>query len=218
MDGILVDTKSGAVMVWGIQEAALVEIASFTPGIFFQGGVQFPNYSGFWARIFLRFIARQSPLWSWGAESRTFSRTRQAYLTNELREQALILQAKYEILKDIIYALTFARQKILGAVPFQEAVYLAKRLQAERFAHSGYPEDQILRYPYVLHYADHAHLSPQEAADAILMKAGLDDELLSKTELMRLRFFQQIKEAASLEQLRSMREEFFREYFLNAKV
>jgi hypothetical protein len=74
----------------------------------------------------------------------------------------------------------------------QEAVYITKKTQAQRYKDAGYQGDD-LEYPYVMQYADFAGLSMRVAADEILLKATFDDEVLLKTEFFRLKYFELIK-------------------------
>ncbi len=218
--GALVDTATGAVLHLGTYEDALVELANETPDAFFQGAINIPNYTGFWQSIPLRLLLRaDSPTkWTWELGTRKFLPTKKSLLTDDLASRSKLAAAKYALLTEIMVGLRYVRQNIYGSAPYQDAVYLGKRLQAQQFKDLVYPEGRIIEFPYILQYADHANISFQQAADDILFKAKLTDELLSKTEAIRLRYFQKVREAVLLDQLPSLREEFLRESYINARV
>ena len=110
------------------------------------------------------------------------------------------------------------RYPVSTGVLFQETVYLTKKAQASAFKEAGYPEDDILEYPYIIQYADFANIPLKQAADDILFKARLDDELLAKTELIRLKYFNAIRSARTVEEVAPIYEAFTRESYRNALV
>jgi hypothetical protein len=137
-------------------------------------------------------------------------------LTEELQQRSEMAVRKCSALFEIVYEISVARYPIWRGLILQEQVYVSKKLQARRFKDMGYPELDLLLYPYVLQYADFSGLTPREAADEILFKARLDDDFLLKTEGLRLKYFKLVADAAEAETLASIRGEFRQEIYRNA--
>jgi hypothetical protein len=161
---------------------------------------------------------RTYPEWTWSVGERRFVRTRAELLTKEVRDRSRLAVEKGRTTENIMRGISIARYPFSTGVLFQESVYVTKKAQAEECKRSGYPEDEIMQYPYVLQYADFAGLTLRQAADDILFKAKLDDELLAKTELLRLKYFNAVKRADRVEELEELYEAFMRESFKNALV
>lgn len=140
------------------------------------------------------------PTWAWDIETRRFSLTPKHLVTAELRRRSDLAMKKAGALAEVSYELSVARYPVYRGVLLQEVVYAAKKEQAQRYNDLGHQEADLLQYPYVMQYAEFAGLTPQAAADEILFKAKLDDDVLLTTELMRLKYFNAI-EAAPMERL-----------------
>jgi len=158
------------------------------------------------------------PLWRWDKPSRRIVRSPEHIVTPAIREKAVLAQAKARAIERIMLHLSIARYSLRTGVELQEIVYVNKRTQAEKFRDSGYDESSLLEYPHVLNYADFAGISLREAADTIILKAKLDDQLLAKTELLRLRYFKNVADAKSVKDLSTIIESFFRDCYWNAAV
>lgn len=62
------------------------------------------------------------------------------------------------------------RVKFVTDVPFQEAAYQMKEADVRRYKADGYPVD-LATYPFVASEANATGLTPQQAADAIILQA-----------------------------------------------
>lgn len=195
--------------------SAVVVIAETMPEAQHQRDVAHPSYPEPFSLASID--ASEFPRWSW-TRDRTFIETPPQLLTNEVRAQSRLAVAKIDAISRIIYRLNFTRYPVRTGVEFQETVYLSKRTEAERFKAAGYDESSMFEFPYVLQYADFAGISLRQAADDILFKAKLDDDVLAKTELLRLKYFHAVKTALTPEDLPHITESFVREFYLNSLV
>jgi hypothetical protein len=173
--------------------------------------VNFPNYKESFELATAP--SEEYSSWAWDRTNRLFQKINPALLTQEVRLRSRLASRKRDVLYTIIRGINIARYPVATGILLQETVYLNKKIQAERFKDKGYPEERAIEYPLVMQQADFAGVSMQAAADDILFKAKLDDELLGKTELLRLKYFNAVKKAATLEELKSMDKEFTRECF-----
>lgn len=153
---------------------------------------------------------------SWNGKARLISDTRPDVLTNELHARSRLANAKSRAVAHMMLSLAAARVKISTGIPLQETVYMTKKLQAQKFKDLGYDEHEILAFPYVLQYADVANISLKEAADEILLKARLDDDVLAKTEMIRLAYFNRLRHAKAPAEIPLILKEFDRESYINA--
>lgn len=147
------------------------------------------------------------PLWRWDDKDRVFTRGVEVNELN-LREKGNLARAKCYVLGEMGKTISRCRYGVWREILLQETVYMTKKLQAQAFKDKKYPQKDLLRYPYVLQYAEVSGLKPKAAADEILFKAQLDDELLCKTETLRLRYFGQVRDATTSEAVKKAFDEF----------
>ncbi len=160
----------------------------------------------------------QYPELTWNRKTKRFTQTHPDVLTEELRALSRLARAKLETIGRMIYDLNIARNELRIGIIFQETVYMTKKLQAHEFMKSGYDESRIMEYPYILHEADMKKTSFREAADAILFKAKLADDILLRTEQLRLEYFNKVKEADDPEMLKTIFKDFHKACYVNARV
>jgi len=217
---ILVDYETNAVLTVGVSTSALVFLKECMPDTYYSASVNLPNYKGlFFGGFFLASVApAEYPKWTWDRKKRVFRKTNPEVLTEALMARSRLASAKHKVISSIMNNISFARYPVATGIAFQETVYLEKKMQARAFRNSGYNEDMIMEYPYVVQYADFAGLSLRQAADDILLKAKFDDEILAKTELLRLKYFDKVRRAESVEELRKVAKDFIRVCYVNAKV
>ncbi len=158
------------------------------------------------------------PKWTWSKKTRTFSPTRVDVLTDVLRAKSRLAAAQVSTIAEIMRSLSSARYKLRTGVDFQDVTYQLKREQAQKFKDAEYNEEISMLVPFVVQYADFAGLSLKDAADDILFKAKLDDEVLLKTEGLRLKYFDLVKKASDPEELPKIYQDFLRDYYLNAEL
>jgi hypothetical protein len=212
----LVETSNDVLLALGADEAPLVLLNEWMSDTYLVAYADFPNYK---RRFPLASVDPATyPGWTWNRESRTFARTPATLRTDEINRASRLVVAKQEALKDVIRFLNVARRRVQTGVNFQETVYLVKRQQASAFKAAEYREDNLIQYPYVAQYAEITGLSLKDAANEILFKATLDDDLLANTERIRILYFKKIREATDPEMIPMIVAEFMRESFGNARV
>lgn len=218
----LLDSNTQIVLALSDNISAIVFLNECMSDTSHAVSVNYPNYtkSLFHEKPF--FLAREKPehypRWTWKEKTRTFVKTRPDVLTDGLIARSRLAVSKHGAISRIIVNLNQACYKVRTGFEFQETVYLTKKLQAQKFKDSGYDENVIMEYPYVLHYADYAGIPLKEAADDILFQAKLDDQHLANTELLRLRYFNKVRDATKPEQLPAIFEEFLRDCYINVKI
>ncbi len=156
--------------------------------------------------------------WTWGNAARQFSKTRPDRMTEIMRARSQLASEKIVTVSNIMGYISQARYKIGTGIFLQETVDVSKKMQAMEFKNSGCDENRILEFPYVLQYADFARITLKQAADQILLKAKFDDQILAKTELLRLKYFDKVGLADDSGQLSRIFEEFLLDYYKNAMV
>ncbi len=157
--------------------------------------------------------------WTWSkGVDRLFVPTPASVLTPEIKLRSQLAVAKAEIISRIMSSIGYMRAPVGTGVLFQEAVYTNKRREAERIKESGYVTDAPHRYPYVVQYADLAGVSIKEAVDEILFQAELDDQLLAKTETLRIRYFNRVKKASTPEEVHVLFLDYRRDSYFNGMV
>ena len=189
----LIDTPSNALLMLSLRLPVIAFLVKTTADVRPSWGVNYPNY----LRAFP--LADADPLiypqWMWNGRERLFELLPKALLTDRVRHTSALAVRKAYALFEMIQAVSTARNLLWSGVLMQDAVNLTKRAQAQAYADAGYPEADPLRYPYVLQYAEVANLPMKAAAHEILFKAQLDDELLAKTEGVRLKYLDLLKSA-----------------------
>jgi hypothetical protein len=193
---------------------AIVFLAETTMNTFHVLNAGFPNYPN---GIAVDPVSGSLAHLSWNGKDRVLRTTRVDMLTDALHARSRLALQKTHAITHMMLSLAAARVKIATGIPLQETVYMTKKLQAQRFKDSGYNEDNILAYPYVLQYADVAQIPLAAAADEILLKARLDDDVLSKTEMIRLAYFDRVRRATTPEDIPNILKEFDRESYMNAQ-
>jgi len=117
-----------------------------------------------------------------------------------VRKHVLLTAKKTEALGELVRTISLMRSQMLSAIPLQEVVYTAKRLEAERFLKTWKPgqDVDVLEYPYVTQYADLSGLTPQQAANEIFLKVRLYDDRLFKSEYFRLKYMELLRDTHSV--------------------
>jgi len=171
-------------------------------------GVNSPHYRSSLIHDEPFFLARSDPEyypeWEWNKKERRFSARKPDDVTVELRARSRLATAKCRAIAEIINTINTLRQPMRTDMTLQESVYLIKRMQAQAFKDANYDQKMVMEIPYVVQYADLASISFKEAADNILFRAQLDDGYLAKTELLRLKYFDLVREASEPAQIPSI--------------
>jgi hypothetical protein len=138
--------------------------------------------------------------------------------TQYVKTRATLANAKRDAFTRIIATINDARTKVRTGLIYEETVYMLKRLEAERFRQSGYDESGIFSYPFLLQYADFANVSYHQAADDILLQSGIDDQILVKTEILRMDYNRRVASAKTPEEITTILADFRAASFSKALV
>jgi len=122
-------------------------------------------------------------------------------VSDEIVKKSKLARQKYVLLSDIIYFIQRQRQLTRRTMAFQETIYTSKKIEAQRFKDKNYPEGEILAYPYILEYSEYRNISYKQACEAILTKAMLGDADLAKTDILRIKYFNMIRNSKTKEEL-----------------
>jgi hypothetical protein len=208
----LLDSSTDVVLVISEHPAPIVFAGECMLDTTIAFSVQYPNY------LQSSFISSLDPenytKWTWRTRDRTFVETRPDIRTEYIKERSRLAVSKIDIVGKMMNCINIARYKLRTGIQFQETIYFLKKMQAVKFRESGYSKSAMLECPYVAQYAQFANISCQQAADDILLKATMDDEVLQKTELLRLKYFDDVKTAASAEDLAKI----YREFLIDCRL
>jgi len=212
----LLDDSTTALLFLTDRIPVIVFLAKVMPEVEHLYCVNYPNY----LQEFPLVTARPEtwPEWSWDEKKRIFEPTAKDLLTDRLRLCNALAVKKSLVLVEVIRTLTMARYPAWNGTPMQDVIYITKKMQAQRFKDMGYPEGNDLDFPYVLQYADFASLSMREAADEILLKAGFADDLMLRSEFFRLKYFGQIADANTVEDVDRLILDFRRDIYKALEV
>ena len=216
MTSALVDSASKALLAASDQVAIISFLNDCTLDTYHVPHVDRPNYEG--ACFTSTLTPEDFPRWSWGRGERRFRDTTPDGLTDELYARAALAQAKGRAIGQIIRFLNIARNRLVTGLNFQDTIYRVKAHEAERFRDSGYDEERILEFPFVLQYAEYAGISLRQAADDIHLKGRFHAHYLLNTEGLRLKFFNRVRQATDPATLPGIADEFYNECFKNVMV
>ena len=216
----LLDIETKAVLTISTHAPAIMSTRESMRDTTHASVVNVPHYlhSRFHREPF--FLARANPKtypeWTWQKRERLFTKTTPTLLKPELYERSNLATAKSGSFRRMILTIGNMRNSVTTGIPLQESVYITKKLQAQRFKDGDYTEHDLMNYAYVVQYADLKGISLQQAADDILLKAKLDDDMLAKTELLRLLYFNKAKEAQTIGELKIILDDFNRDCYASA--
>lgn len=211
----LLDYPLGTVLTISTSVPAVIFLQQCTPDTLWASDVQSPNYTTSFKSFFIQSIEPEEyPKWTWDHKTRTFIKTREHLLTQHLMAKSKLAEGKRTLFEIMLNNINMSRLHLLKGTLFGDVIYMEKRRQAKVFKDSGYNEDFAIEFPYVVQYADVAQISLKQAAEDILLKAKFDEDVLSKTELFRLKYLKKLKEAVAPEQLIPLEEEFLSECYI----
>lgn len=212
---VLIDASTYAVLAAGTNVAAINFLSECTMDTFHFQDAGNPHYSG---NLPLTTIDGSLAHWSWGPVSRKFTHTHKDVLTDSLRDRSRLAMEKMNAVTTMMLYISRSRSVVRNGVEMQEIVYVAKAQQAHDFKSTEYDERQIMDYPYVFQYADFAGFTYKEAADEIILRAKLDQDILVKTELIRMTYFDRLKKISDPKDVQALLDSFYREAFVNAQI
>jgi len=214
---ILIDLVTNAVLTVSETSNAILFLAECIPNTQARFSVNFPNYSNsFFGTFFFMDIDPENYInWIWDDKTRKLVKIKAENINDDLKAKSRLAKSKQRIVEDVINHLSFSRRENTPTVYLQEFIYVDKRTQALEFKNSGYNENALMKYPYVEQYANLEKITPKQAADDIIFKAEMRSQFLVSTELLRLRYFNLIKKAATTEELKSIFDEFMLDIYYN---
>jgi hypothetical protein len=191
----LIDTHTGALLLLSPEPPIIAFLYKAMPATRPEWSVNFPNYLAEPVPLAGMTAPATAPHWTWHRVGRRFEPTAKTLLGQRLLWAAALARKKADALSELNAIIGNARNLLWSGVLLQETVNLTKRWQALAFRAAGYPEHDLLGYPYVLQYAEVTGLPMKTAADEILFRAELDDEILAKTEAIRLKYLDRLRTA-----------------------
>lgn len=195
----LLELSTHTVLTVSHYPPAIVFLAEGIPNAYAYHAINLPNYKDSFPLANTR--NDEYVLWSWEPKKKVFFSTPPANLDDALRYKSQLASAKRDGISYIMDSIGRLREKVGTGIKFQETIYILKRLQAEGFRDAGYPENNLVDYPFVVQYADQAGISLKVAADDIIYKARIDDGILANTETLRIKFFGAMRDATTLEEV-----------------
>ncbi|NBV77476.1 hypothetical protein EBR66_04910 [bacterium] len=154
--------------------------------------------------------------WSWNFKERFCMPTAPHIVTDALRAKARLATKKAEVVGTVMVALSDTRVRLMKGVDMQETVLSLKREQAKLYL-SQTQEPSVFEIPFVVQYAELEHISLKEAAQRIVFKSQMDEDILLKSEFMRMKYYKKIRHAETLPQLDAIAEEFTLDLYKTAK-
>ncbi len=212
---VLLDVSFGTVLTIGSNISAMIFLSECIPDTYFVPAVQYPNYEASFGLFFISSIKpKDYPTWTWSNKIRKFIKTNKEMLNDDIFTKSELANSKRRTFDIITNSVSQSRYKIMSGTSFQETVYLTKKQQAQTFKESGYDEKRAIEFPYVLQYADFADISLRQAAEDILLKSSFDDDILLKTELLRLKYLKKLKEETQIDKLSEISKDFEKDFIL----
>lgn len=158
------------------------------------------------------------PFWSWSRKDRKFTETPRHVISDALIQQADLASAKAHYASGIMNHISIIRMRSAQGVEQQDIVYEIKRRQALEFRRTGYIEDDYSKYSYVFEYAEFRNIDQRSAADDIIMKSDLHENVLLNTERLRMKFLNLLKITSTEEEIKPIFDMFMRECYHNTLV
>lgn len=209
----LIDYRTNIVLTVSNWDPGITLLTECIPDSMRLYNATHPNYRDSFFLAALK--PHEYPRWTWDFGTRSFKESPKHLITPSVEKNAALATAKLSAFITIAFGLNKIRSGFATGLLFQETIYLAKKLQAQSFRDNGYKDETILEYPYVLQYADNAHISFRQAADDIIFKAKLGDELLSKTEFLRIMYYDKIKYAKDQDEITAIVKKFTGDRIVN---
>jgi len=202
----LLDAENASLLALSTSIAIVTFLGKSSNEVTSAYGVHFPNYqnSSFKLR---RAHPDAYPQYTWDRETRTFKSTPAELITDELRYRSALMMRKVRALNEMGDLINMIRFPLWSGLILQEQIYQAKKAQAQRYIDQGYPQSERLKFPYILHYAELEQISMKDAADEIAFKARMADETLSKSEFLRMKYFNAVRDTPNHEDVELLTEE-----------
>ncbi len=139
-------------------------------------------------------------------------------LTEKQKNACILLAGRARYLRRVTRVVSQARKRVAPSELYGAFVDQIRREQALKFRASGYDEALIQECLFVFQYAQVKKITARAAADEIIFRFSLFEADLWKTEEVKLKYYDLFANAANLEDLHDIFQDFIREYYLNARV
>lgn len=124
---------------------------------------------------------------------------------DKLRALSALAVCKANVLQTLTFRFNILRFPVWRDLLMQDTVNAIRSRQAREFKQAlERDESAALAFPFVKAYADHSQMSMEQAADEILFKAKLDEDFLCKSETLRLRYFNWLREAKDITEVNAI--------------
>lgn len=208
----LLDSKTLIVLTIEKEMAPILFLVERIPSTTYAVFVDIPNYQTSLFGLRGSFLGRLPrslyPHLTWNKSTRRFTNTKYTLITPELRKMSRHMYQKAGVYSLITKRLSTVNNILSTGMSLQERVYSRKREQAQLFKETEGAMHKPSDFFYLQQYADIANISLPEAADDILFKAKLEDEKLSLSEFLRLKFTRQLAAAKDEREIFAVRDRF----------
>ncbi len=194
----VLDIETKAVIALGTNPGVMVQVQESTPEAILYVRVESPNYLEDFPLA--RLERGQYPEWVWSRKHRTFTHN-DTPPTPEVRARSVLAMFKVDALSRIARKISRARSKLRAGVDFEESVAILKRTEVQRFKDIGYDETRIFEFPFLMEYAEYAGVSHTQAANDIALASRMEEEILAKTEIVRLKYVNLVKKAGTKDEI-----------------
>ncbi|MDR3570914.1 MAG: hypothetical protein P4L81_01805 [Candidatus Pacebacteria bacterium] len=213
----LIDSNSNVLLSLNLHLAAIIFVSKCTEDTLPVSAVEDPNYlhrKHFWQKRFplASLSAVAYPEWRWDFKTRRFYPAQPHLITESMRAKSKLANKKVQAISYIMSNLSAARHTLRTGVEFQETTHLLKRMEALEFKKTAGTDDPF-RFPFVMQYADSAGIAPEQAADDILFKAKMEEDVLIRSEGTRLKYFRAMRNAGTIEEIDALLREFHADHF-----
>lgn len=220
----LVDSNTYQLLTVSRHIAAVVFVSKCTPDSLYISSVDHPNYlkkKYFWGHAFplAQVSSATYPQWRWDMKTRLFERAPEHMSTESIFAKSALAHQKQEAISYIMYNLSASRQRLRTGVEFQETTHMLRYLEALEFKKNGGDQaEDPLRFPFLLQYAAIERVSLSQAADDILFQARTSEDVLLRSEAIRLKYFKAMSEASASEEVLSIFKKFNDDNFVAAQI
>lgn len=203
---VLLDIETNAVLVLGNSYQVMNYLTEFVFDTYISS-LPIRNYTD---KLFYKNLEKSENIYEFKIDPKNGYLVKNTNIVDNLKDKSAIAKCKYQYFSKMYNVIEFRRLRNTGkkSLAFQELIYMAKKQEANLFKGLGYPEKDILEYPYILQYAEYKNISLKQATDEILFKAKIGDTTLARTEILRLKYFNKIKEAKTKEEVEKAFKEF----------
>ncbi len=191
----ILDSETKTFLALGTNPGVLVQVHECTPGTLLYMMVNRPVYKNGFPLEHSDPATYPEYVWSW--KDRTVTR-QDTPPSPALRATSALAVLKMKAFTRIANKISRSRMKLDTGVEMAETVLRLKRDEASRFKESGYDESRIFEFPYLMQFAEYSGIPYSAIADDILLAARMDEEVLVKTEISRVKYVELVQRAKTV--------------------